>query len=79
MRIPTARGLVPLSTLAPYLEGIELGGIRVLQSSRYGTEEKYFAVDIDAQLDKYEPPMVSSGTPGKNYPRAIQGKAGGDG
>jgi hypothetical protein len=42
---------IQLGQLAPYLEGIELGGVRLLKDERDGSGENFLAVDINASLD----------------------------
>jgi hypothetical protein len=39
-----------LSQLAPYLDGTELGGVRVLLDKKDGGGQNYLAIDIDSQL-----------------------------
>jgi hypothetical protein len=41
---------IKLSQLAPYLDGIELGGVRVVHDKKDGHGENYLAVDIDSEL-----------------------------
>lgn len=54
---------LPLSQLAPYLVGIELGGVRLLHDAKDGGGENYLAVDVNAQLAVHEaPPIFSTGT-----------------
>ena len=52
-----------LDQLAPYLAGVELGGVRVLHDAKDGAGENFLAVDVDAQLAvPLPPPTVSTGT-----------------
>jgi len=46
---------IQLGQLAPYLEGIELGGVRLLKDERDGSGENFLAVDINAPLDGVMP------------------------
>jgi len=46
---------IQMGQLAPYLEGIELGGVRLLKDERDGSGENFLAVDINAQLDGIYP------------------------
>jgi len=41
---------IQLGQLAPYLQGIELGGVRLLKDERDGSGENFLAVDINASL-----------------------------
>jgi hypothetical protein len=41
---------IQLGQLAPYLEGIELGGVRLLKDEKDGSGENFLAVDINASL-----------------------------
>jgi hypothetical protein len=60
---------IKLAQLAPYLAGVELGGIRILKDTKDGSGMNFMAVDVNAQLEKFEPPSTSSGSakgpPGK--------------
>jgi hypothetical protein len=52
-----------LDQLAPYLVGIELGGVRLVHDAKDGSGENFLAVDADAQLSiPMPPPTVSTGT-----------------
>jgi hypothetical protein len=52
-----------LDQLAPYLVGVELGGVRIIHDSKDGGGENFLAVDADAQLAvPLPPPSVSTGT-----------------
>ncbi|MFI5348759.1 MAG: hypothetical protein ACHQ2Z_04380 [Elusimicrobiota bacterium] len=66
---------VPLSQLAPYLAGIELGGVRIVHDAKDGQGENFLAIDADAQLAvRVPPPTVSTGTArkgDKNAPSVI--------
>jgi hypothetical protein len=54
---------IPLSQLAPYLVGVELGGVRILHDAKDGAGENFLAVDVDAQLAaRVPPPAVSTAT-----------------
>ena len=54
---------IPLSQLAPYLAGVELGGVRVVHDAKDGQGENFLAIDADAQLAVRVPlPTVSTGT-----------------
>ena len=46
---------IQMGQLAPYLEGIELGGVRLLKDERDGSGENFLAVDLNAQLDGIYP------------------------
>ena len=59
-----------LAQLAPYLAGVELGGVRILKDKRDGGGENFLAVDVEAQLDKYEPAVASSGPARQGAPKA---------
>src|SRR5208282_2648242 len=41
---------IQVGQLAPYLEGIELGGIRLLKDERDGSGMNFLAIDVNAQL-----------------------------
>lgn len=63
-----------LGQFVPYLQGIELGGVRVLRDKNDGAGENFLAVDFNAQLDKYEPPTLSTPTarpPEKRAPDVV--------
>jgi hypothetical protein len=49
---------IRISQLAPYLTGVDLGGIRIRRDKKDGNGENYFVVDIDSQLDIPTPPPV---------------------
>jgi hypothetical protein len=52
-----------LDQLAPYLVGVELGGVRIVRDAKDGAGENFLAVDADAQLSiPMPPPTVSTGT-----------------
>ena len=54
---------LPLRQLAPYLAGVELGGVRVVRDAKDGQGENFLAIDVDAQLSvRIPPPTVSTGT-----------------
>jgi len=53
---------IKLAQLAPYLAGVELGGVRILKDTRDGSGMNFLAVDVNAQLERFEPPRVSSGS-----------------
>ena len=54
---------IPLSQLAPYLVGIELGGVRIVHDAKDGKGENFLAVDANAQLAvRIPPPTISTGT-----------------
>ena len=54
---------IPLSQLAPYLVGIELGGVRIVHDAKDGQGENFLAIDADAQLAvRVPPPTVSTGS-----------------
>lgn len=59
---------IKLSQLVPYLAGVELGGVRIVKDTKDGSGMNFLAIDVNAQLDKFEPPIVSSssakGVPG---------------
>lgn len=46
---------VKLSQLAPFLNGIELGGIRIVHDKKDGAGENYLAVDVNSQLAQNMP------------------------
>jgi hypothetical protein len=41
---------IKLSQLAPYLVGVELGGLRIFHDKKNGASQKYLAIDINSQL-----------------------------
>jgi hypothetical protein len=47
---------IKLSQLAPYLNGVDLGGVRVLLDSKDGDGENYLAVDLNSPLAAPLPP-----------------------
>ena len=51
---------IKISQLAPFLNGIELGGLRILLDKKDGSGEKYFAVDINSLLGKAIPPLTKT-------------------
>jgi len=52
-----------LAQLAPYLAGVELGGVRILKDNRDGSGMPFLAIDVAAQLAKpMAPPAASTGT-----------------
>lgn len=54
---------IPLSQFAPYLVGIDLGGVRVLRNAKNGGGENYLAIDVNAQLAvAAAPPVFSTST-----------------
>jgi hypothetical protein len=54
---------IPLSQLAPYLVGIELGGVRIIHDAKDGQGENFLAIDADAHLAvRIPPPIVSAGS-----------------
>ena len=53
---------IQVGQLAPYLEGIELGGIRLLKDERDGSGENFMAIDLNAQLGAaYSVPEAAHG------------------
>jgi hypothetical protein len=54
---------IQMGQLAPYLEGIELGGVRLLKDERDGSGENFLAVDLNAQLDGIYPVGTAPHTP----------------
>jgi hypothetical protein len=66
---------IRLSQLIPYLDGIELGGIRLLHDKKDGNGQNYMAIDVNATLDHpLAPPTLAkpSGRPGmKTAPSLI--------
>jgi hypothetical protein len=60
---------IKISQLAPYLAGVELGGVRILKDTKDGSGMNFLAVDVNAQLEKFEPARTSSasakGAPGR--------------
>jgi hypothetical protein len=53
---------IKLSQLVPYLVGVELGGVRIVKDTKDGSGMNFLAIDVNAQLEKFEPPIVSSST-----------------
>lgn len=54
---------IPLNQLAPYLTGVELGGVRIVHDAKDGKGENYLAIDLNAQLSvPMPPPSVSTGS-----------------
>jgi len=54
---------IQLGQLAPYLEGIELGGVRLLKDERDGSGENFLAVDINASLSSVYPAEIRPRSP----------------
>ncbi|MFI5348386.1 MAG: hypothetical protein ACHQ2Z_02485 [Elusimicrobiota bacterium] len=53
---------IPLSQLAPYLTGVDLGGVRLVHDAKDGAGENFLAIDVDAHLAvRVPPPIVSTG------------------
>lgn len=53
---------IPLSQFAPYLVGIELGGVRIVHDAKDGQGENFLAIDANAQLAvRIPPPYISTG------------------
>ena len=48
---------IKISQLAPFLKGVELGGVRLIHDKKDGTGQNYLAVDINSQLEL--PPPLS--------------------
>ena len=46
---------IKLSQLTPYLEGVELGGVRILLDQKDGDGEKYLAIDVNSALESAHP------------------------
>lgn len=46
---------IKLAQLAPFLNGVELGGIRVLLDKKDGSGENYLAVDVNSKLEGASP------------------------
>jgi hypothetical protein len=59
-----------LSQLVPYLNGVDLGGIRIRHDKKDGNGENYFIVDVDSQLDVPAPPAIKT-TPSDRPPLKI--------
>jgi len=54
---------IPLSQFAPYLVGIDLGGVRILRNAKNGAGENYLAIDVNAKLAVAPvPPAFSTST-----------------
>ncbi|HXT01872.1 MAG TPA: hypothetical protein VN915_14450 [Elusimicrobiota bacterium] len=54
---------IPLSQFAPYLVGIDLGGVRILHDSKDGGGQNYLGIDVNAQLAVAPaPPVFSTAT-----------------
>ena len=49
-----------LSQLTPYLEGVELGGTRIVFDAKAGGGQRYFVVDVNSELD---PAAVTEAVP----------------
>jgi hypothetical protein len=49
---------VQLSQLAPYLKGVELGGVRLLHDKKDGAGENYLAIDANSTLEQALPPVA---------------------
>jgi hypothetical protein len=50
---------IKLSQLVPYLEGVELGGVRILHDKKDGNGQNYIAIDVNATLDTPVPPPLT--------------------
>lgn len=66
---------IKLSQLAPFLEGVELGGVRILLDKKDGGGEKYLSVDVNSSLESSPQPkktVAASARPGmKSAPSLI--------
>jgi hypothetical protein len=51
---------IKLSQLAPFLNGVELGGIRILRDKKDGAGQNFFAVDVDSELDNSRAPSSAT-------------------
>ena len=51
---------IKLSQLAPYLTGVELGGVRILLDKKDGNGENYLAVDVNSSLAAALPPSKTA-------------------
>jgi hypothetical protein len=61
---------IQVGQLAPYLKGIELGGVRLLKDERDGSGENFIAIDINAQTAKPFPiPLRTARGPVKIVPQ----------
>jgi len=49
-----------LGQFVPYLQGVELGGVRVLRDAKDGHGMNFLALDFNAQLAIHEPPAIST-------------------
>ena len=62
---------IKLSQLTPFLEGVELGDIKILKDSKDGQGENYFSFEVNADLEKplpknlVEEPLERTGTKAK--------------
>jgi hypothetical protein len=67
---------IKLSQLVPYLEGVELGGVRILHDKKDGNGQNYMAIDVNATLapDNKIPAMLvtkPSDRPGMKVPPSL--------
>jgi len=62
-----------LGQFVPYLQGVELGGVRVLRDAKDGAGINFLALDFDAQLAVRAAPTISTPTarPPEKVPPAI--------
>lgn len=54
---------IKLSQLAPYLQGVELGGVRILHDKKDGNGQNYLAIDVNASLLANATAVATKATP----------------
>ena len=60
---------IQVGQLAPYLEGLELGGVRLLKDTRDGSGKNFLAVDLNAPLaPAYQVPETTGTAAPKTHP-----------
>lgn len=65
---------IRISQLAPFLKGVDLGGVRIVHDKKDGHGENYMAIDINSQLALPPPPPLTKtaeARPGFKTPPAL--------
>jgi hypothetical protein len=50
---------IKLSQLVPYLQGVELGGVRIRHDKKDGNGQNYLVIDVNATLDTPQTPPIA--------------------
>lgn len=61
---------IRISQIAPYLSGVELGGVRIRHDKKDGAGQNYLVIDINSDLDHPLPPL-SGRTPANRPPMKV--------